>query len=55
MNKERWVTIMKMAGITEAQMLAWHQAFEKLEPQAHQSFLEDLQLAQDEIEKIRAL
>ncbi|GLX80711.1 hypothetical protein theurythT_01630 [Thalassotalea eurytherma] len=29
MNKERWVTILKMAGITEAQMLAWHQAFEK--------------------------
>ncbi len=53
-NKERWVEIMQAAGFSEEDMKNWHQQFEKMEPDAHQEFLESLKIDQDEIADIRA-
>lgn len=52
-NKQRWVEIMKAAGFGEQEMRNWHKTFERMEPQAHQEFLESLGIAQDEIARIR--
>ena len=53
LNKERWVEIMRAAGLTEKDMHNWHIQFEKMEPDAHQEFLESLGIEASEIEKIR--
>jgi len=52
-TKERWVEIMKAAGLNETDMKNWHKQFEKMEPDAHQEFLESLSIADDEIVSIR--
>jgi len=53
-TKERWVEIMRAAGLNDQDMQSWHQQFEKMEPDAHQEFLESLNIDNDEITKIRA-
>lgn len=55
MSKARWVNIMQQAGFSEDGMTQWHQQFEARAPQAHQAFLESLNLTTTEIAKIRAL
>jgi DNA-binding transcriptional MerR regulator len=52
-NKDRWVEIMIAAGFTEPDMKKWHQAFEQMEPQSHQEFLESLGISPKEIQEIR--
>jgi MerR family transcriptional regulator, thiopeptide resistance regulator len=52
-NKDRWVEIMKAAGFQEQDMRNWHVQFEKMEPDAHQEFLESLGIKPAEIQKIR--
>jgi DNA-binding transcriptional MerR regulator len=52
-NKERWVDIMRAAGLSEQDMHNWHVQFEKMEPEAHQEFLESLGIQTAEIRKIR--
>jgi hypothetical protein len=52
-NKERWVEIMRAAGLSEQDMTSWHAQFEKMEPEAHQEFLESLGIESSEIKKIR--
>ena len=52
-NKDRWVDIMRAAGFTEQDMRNWHVQFEKMEPEAHQEFLESLSIKDAEIQKIR--
>lgn len=52
-NKDRWVEIMKAAGFNEQDMKSWHQQFEKMEPEAHQEFLESLEIDKEEIARIR--
>jgi len=52
-SKERWVAIMRAAGLKEQDMHNWHIQFEKMEPEAHQEFLESLGIKEDEIRKIR--
>ena len=52
-NKERWVEIMRAAGLKEQDMKNWHVQFEKMEPEAHQEFLESLGIEAGEIRKIR--
>ena len=52
-NKERWVEIMRAAGFKDQDMHSWHVQFEKMEPNAHQEFLESLGIPKDEIIKIR--
>ena len=53
LNKERWVEVMRAAGLTEADMHRWHIQFEKMEPEAHQEFLESLGIPAAEIDSIR--
>ena len=52
-TKEKWVSIMKAAGFTEADMHRWHAAFEQSAPAEHQEFLEFLHIPVAEITKIR--
>ncbi|MBC7001064.1 MerR family transcriptional regulator [Photobacterium sp. BZF1] len=53
LTKARWVEIMRSAGFNEEEMMNWHKQFEKMEPDAHQEFLESLHIDADEIEAIR--
>jgi len=52
-TKERWVSIMKASGLTEADMHRWHAEFEKAAPEEHQEFLEFLHIPSAEIRTIR--
>ncbi len=52
-SKDRWVAIMRAAGLRDEDMHNWHIQFERMEPEAHQEFLESLGIKQDEIRKIR--
>ncbi|ELR67898.1 Transcriptional regulator, MerR family [Photobacterium marinum] len=53
-TKERWVEIMRAAGLNEQDMKNWHKRFEQMEPEAHQEFLESLRIDAEEIKKIRS-
>ena len=53
LTKERWVKVMENAGFSEEDMKNWHKQFEKMEPSAHQEFLESLNIDQKEVESIR--
>ena len=55
MNKEKWVLLFREIGLDDATMRVWHQKFEANYPTEHQSFLEWLGIAKDEIGAIRAL
>lgn len=52
-TKERWVEIMRASGMDDDDMKNWHSQFEKLEPEAHQEFLQSLRIDSAEIGKIR--
>jgi DNA-binding transcriptional MerR regulator len=54
MTKEKWIALLKSIGLSEAEMLQWHIAFERQSPPAHQDFLESLGLPEAEIHRIRA-
>lgn len=53
-TKQRWTEIMRAAGLSDDDMHNWHRQFEKMEPDAHQAFLESLSIAPDEINNIRS-
>jgi len=53
MNKEKWVTLFKAIGLDEATMMKWHSEFETRYPEGHQSFLQWLQIPNEEILAIR--
>ncbi len=52
-TKERWVAVMRAAGMSEDDMHNWHVQFEKMEPDAHGEFLESLGIGKPEIDRIR--
>ena len=52
-NVERWTEIMRAAGLSDEDMHNWHRQFERLEPDAHQEFLESLGIEANEIRSIR--
>jgi len=52
-TKEKWVSIMKAAGLTGEQMNGWHMEFERSAPEEHQEFLEFLHIDPEEIRAIR--
>ena len=52
-TKEKWVSIMKASGMSEADMHRWHAEFEKAAPEEHQEFLEFLHIPAAEIRTIR--
>ncbi len=53
-SKQEWVELFEKIGMDRAAMHRWHHAFEQLYPEAHQGFLEWLQLPAKEITEIRA-
>jgi MerR family transcriptional regulator, thiopeptide resistance regulator len=53
MDKDSWVRLLRSAGMDDDAMGDWHQAFERLSPDAHQHFLESLGLSADEVLAIR--
>ncbi|MGO9093858.1 MAG: MerR family transcriptional regulator [Bryobacteraceae bacterium] len=52
-TKEKWVSIMRAAGFSEADMKRWHVEFERSAPEEHQEFLEFLHIPKEEIASIR--
>jgi DNA-binding transcriptional MerR regulator len=54
MNKERWIALLRGAGLDEAAMARWHAVFEAQAPEAHQDFLESLGVPAAEVEAIRS-
>ena len=55
MDKEKWVLLFREIGLDDATMIRWHREFETRYPDGHQSFLEWLQISQEEIGRIREL
>ena len=53
MTKEKWISIMKAAGFSEADMHRWHRTFERSSPEEHEEFLKYLRIPQTEIRSIR--
>ena len=53
MTKEKWVSIMHAAGLSEEDMQRWHKQFEKQAPDDHQQFLEYLKIPSEEVSRIR--
>ncbi len=54
MTREGWVALLESVGVDTDERGAWHRAFEKQSPEAHQEFLESLGLSLSEITEIRA-
>ncbi len=52
-TKDKLVSIMRAAGLTEDDMNRFHTEFERNAPQEHQEFLEFLHIPADEIKTIR--
>lgn len=52
-DKSGWIALLQAAGLDDAGMAKWHNAFEKNAPKAHQEFLEFLGIDLAEIKKIR--
>ena len=48
-----WVEMFRTIGLTEQQMHQWHEEFERRHPDAHQAFLEWLQLPAERIADVR--
>ena len=55
MNKENWIKLFRAIGLDDQTMTQWHKEFEKNYPAGHQSFLEWLGIAEDEIKSIRSV
>lgn len=53
MTKDKWIDLLRKAGLGDAEMKQWHVAFERQSPAAHQDFLESLGLPAAEIRRIR--
>jgi DNA-binding transcriptional MerR regulator len=52
-DKDRWVAILRAAGLDDAAMHRWHVEFERMAAEAHQDFLESLGLPKAEVARIR--
>jgi len=53
MTKEKWIELLRKAGLDDKGMAKWHYEFEMSSPEAHQDFLESLGLSTEEISRIR--
>ena len=54
LDKQRWVAVLRNAGLDDAAMGQWHVAFERMSPEAHQDFLESLGIEAAEIDEIHS-
>ena len=55
MDRKTWTGLLVASGFSEADMRAWHIAFENRSPKKHQEFLEFLGIKAAEIARIREL
>ena len=53
LDKQRWIVVLRAAGLDDQAMWQWHRAFERMSPEAHQDFLEALGIAPREVSDIR--
>ena len=53
LSKEKWIAYLRKAGLDDAGMMRWHAEFEASSPEAHQDFLEPLDISAQEIAAIR--
>ena len=53
-NVDQWVDMFRAIGLDDAQMSEWHKEFERRHPDAHEGFLQWLNLPAGRIEDIRA-
>ena len=53
LNKDRWMDLLRAAGLDKEGMQKWHREFEHRFPQSHQEFLEGLGIPRGEIRNIR--
>lgn len=53
LTKDKLVSIMRAAGLTDDDMQRFHQEFERSAPAEHQEFLEFLKIPAEEISQIR--
>lgn len=51
---DEWVNMFGAIGLDEEAMNRWHHIFESRHPEAHQSFLEWLELPPEKVAQIRA-
>lgn len=54
MNKEQWISILRVSGMDDKAMQKWHIEFERSLPAMHQDFLESLGCTSEEIDNIRS-
>ena len=54
MSKQQWVRLLESIGMSDDDMMQWHREFERRMPEAHQDFLESLNIPADEVRRIRA-
>jgi len=52
-NVESWTEMFSEIGLDEATMHRWHAIFESKWPEAHQSFLEWLNIPKNDVDRIR--
>jgi DNA-binding transcriptional MerR regulator len=52
-TKEKWVEMLRAAGLDEDGMWNWHIEFERSSPEGHQDFLESIGISSEEICSIR--
>ena len=55
LTREKWTTLLRATGMSEADMVQWHIEFERLFPDDHQAFLESLDIPEGDIDAIRAM
>ena len=53
MNKSQWVKLLKSIGLSNEDMKQWHIEFEHNMPEAHEDFLQSLNIPSQEIREIR--
>jgi len=53
LTKDKWVSMLRAAGLDDDGMWNWHVEFERNSPEAHQDFLESIGISSDEIALIR--
>ena len=53
MSKEKWTNMLRKAGLDDEGMHRWHQAYEKDSPEGHYTFLQSLNIEEEEIARIR--
>ena len=53
MDKARWTSVIRAAGMSDENMWKWPREFEAREPEGHQEFLESLSIDTVEVARSR--